>query len=273
MVEKYAVTDWKPKKLLKGKTIIVTGCSSGIGWETAKTIKKLGGDVLGVDLNMTTDNVDEFYKADLSDKMTIEALVDALPSGADGIANIAGVPPTAPADLVLKVNLVGLKYFTELMVPKLADGASIVNLASLAGFGWAEHVSQIKDSYDLDFHEIADFVHRYGIDQEQGRSYFFTKEALIVWTMKQRWEWRDRGIRMNSLSPGPVDTPILKDFLETLGDRADEDRRVMDRPGLPTDIAPAVCFMLSDMTTWMRGLNIPVDGGMSSHLLCKMHDL
>ena len=135
MVEKYAVTDWKPKKLLKGKTIIVTGCSSGIGWETAKTIKKLGGDVLGVDLNMTTDNVDEFYKADLSDKMTIEALVDALPSGADGIANIAGVPPTAPADLVLKVNLVGLKYFTELMVPKLADGASIVNLASLAGFG------------------------------------------------------------------------------------------------------------------------------------------
>ena len=226
MVKKYAVTDWKPKKILKGKKIIVTGCSSGIGWETAKDIKKLGGTVLGVDLNMTTDNVDEFYKADLSDKMTIEALVDALPSGVDGIANIAGVPPTAPAELVLKVNLVGLKYFTELMVPKLADGASIVNLASLAGFGWAEHIDQIKASYDLDFHEVANFVHRYGIDQEQGRSYFFTK-----------------------------------------------DRKVMDRPGLPTDVAPVVCFMLSDMTTWMRGLNIPVDGGMSSHLLCNIHNL
>lgn len=273
MVEKYEGIDLKPKKFLKGKTIIVTGCSSGIGWETAKTVKKLGGDVLGVDLNMTTDNVDEFYKADLSDKMTIEALVEALPSKVDGLANIAGLPPTAPPEAVLKVNLVGLKHFTELMIPKLANGASIVNLASLAGFGWQEHVDQIKASYELDFDGVSDFIHRYGIDQEQGRSYFFTKEALIVWTMKKRWEWRDRSIRMNSVSPGPVDTPILKDFIETLGDRAEEDMKVMDRPGLPTDIAPVVCFMLSDMSAWMRGLNIPVDGGMSSHLLCNIHDL
>jgi len=273
MVENYKIADWKPKRLLKGKTIIVTGCSSGIGWETAKTVKKLGGDVLGVDRNMTTDNVDEFYKADLSDKLTIKALVQALPDGADGIANVAGVPPTLPPETVLKVNLVGLKYFTELMVPKLADGASIVNLASLAGFGWADHVNQIKASYDLDFDGVPDFVRRYGIDQEQGRSYFFTKEALVVWTMKMRWEWRDRGIRMNSVSPGPVDTPILKDFIETLGERAEEDNRVMDRPGLPADIAPVVCFLLSDMSAWMRGLNIPVDGGMSSHLLCHIHDL
>jgi len=271
MTEQTADLGWKPKRILKGKRIIVTGCASGIGKETSRLIKSLGGDVIGVDRNMTTDYVDELYRADLSDKRSIKALVMALPNGCDGIANIAGLPPTLPAELVVKVNLVGLKFFTESMIPKLADGASIVNLASLAGFGWQQAIDQIKASEALDFHEVADFVHRHGIDQEQGRSYFFSKEALIVWTMQNRWTWRDRGIRMNAVSPGPVDTPILKDFLETLGERAEEDNRVMDRPGTPEDIAPIVAFLLSDMTTWIRGTNIPADGGMSSNILCDLH--
>ena len=106
-----------------------------------------------------------------------------------------------------------------------------------------------------------------------GRSYFFSKEALVAWTMRHRWTWRDRGIRMNAVSPGPVDTPILKDFIETLGARAEEDMRVMDRPGTAADIAPVVAFLLSDLSGWIRGTNIPVDGGMSSHLLCNLHGL
>jgi NAD(P)-dependent dehydrogenase (short-subunit alcohol dehydrogenase family) len=265
--------DWKAKKILKGKTIIVTGCSSGIGLETARTIKKLGGDVIGIDVNKTTEHVDELYIADLSDKRAIQALILALPKDTDGIANIAGLPPTAPAETVIKVNLVGLKYFTEGMIPKLANGASIVNLASLAGFGWSNSIAQIRESAYLDFDEVAGFVQRHGIAEEKGRSYFFSKEALVVWTMQNRWTWRDRGIRMNAVSPGPVDTPILKDFLETLGERAEEDRRVMDRPATPEDIAPVVAFLLSDMTTWIRGTNIPADGGMSSNILCGMHDL
>ena len=132
----WASRDWTYGKILRDKTIVVTGCSSGIGRDTAKLIKQLGGDVIGVDRNKTEDYVDELYLADLSDRRTIKALVHALPGRIDGIANIAGLPPTAPADLVVKVNLVGLKYFTELMVPKLNDNASIVNqprLPALAG--------------------------------------------------------------------------------------------------------------------------------------------
>jgi NAD(P)-dependent dehydrogenase (short-subunit alcohol dehydrogenase family) len=49
--------------------------------------------------------------------------------------------------------------------------------------------------------------------------------------------------------------------------------RVMDRPGRPEDIAPLAVFLLSDMTTWIRGTNIPVDGGMASNILCEMHGL
>lgn len=259
--------------LLNGKTIIVTGCASGIGRETARLCKAWGATVLGVDRTMTHEHVDELYKADLADPGMIRQLVQALPAGVHGIANIAGLPPTAPAELVLKVNLLGLKAFTLGMIPKLADGASIVNLASLAGFDWPNRVSSIHDSERLDFDGVADFVRSHDAGEAGGRSYFFSKEALVAWTLQNRWSWRERGIRMNAVSPGPVDTPILGDFIKTLGARAEEDMRVMDRPGTPADIAPVVAFLLSDQSAWIRGANLPVDGGMSSHLLCNIHGL
>ena len=263
--------DWTFGKILRGKVILITGCSSGIGRDTAKLVKQLGGDVIGVDLNKTEDYVDELYLADLSDRRTIEALINALPDGIDGIANIAGLPPTKQADLVLKVNLIGLKYFTELMIDKLNDNASIVNLASLAGFGWPESIDAIKASESLDFDGVERFMDKYNITNEDGRSYFFSKEALVVWTMKNRWTWRDRGIRINAVSPGPVETPILADFVQTLGERAEEDMSVNDRPGKTEDISPVVCFLLSDMTHWFRGANLMLDGGMSSHIYQNMH--
>ncbi len=259
--------------MLNNKTIIVTGCSSGIGAETARLIKEMGGTVIGIDRNETSENVDTFFQADLSNQESIDKLVESLPKEADGLANIAGVPPTAPAELVIRVNLVGLKYFTKKMVDGLADGASIVNLASLAGAGWQNAVDQIKDAADLDFDGVEDFVARHKITETQGRSYFFAKEALVVWTMQNRWTWRDRGIRMNSVSPGAVETPILQDFLDTLGKKAEESRKVMDRWGTPKDVAPVVVFLLSDMTPWIRGTNIPVDGGQVANVMCNMNGL
>jgi len=261
------------KDLVKGKRIVVTGSSSGIGLETARLLTDQGAEVLGVDLNKNFDHVEEFYRADLSDGRTLEALADVLPDGIDGLVNNAGLPPTRPAEKLLAVNLVAPKFLTNLLIPKLNDGASIVNVASLAGFGWPKAIDAIKASEALDFDGIGEFIRRWGVGNEGGRSYFFTKEAIIVWTMRNRWTWRDRGIRMNSVSPGPVNTPILGDFLETLGPRASEDARVMDRPGEATDIAPVIAFLLSDMTGWIRGTNIPADGGMSSNILCEMHGL
>lgn len=261
--------------MLDGKTIVVTGCSSGIGDRICREVARWGGSVIGVDRNDPTGGTAAglagFFRADLSGAAAIDSLVETLPAGADGLVNCAGLPPTAPAEQVLRVNLVGLKHLTQRLVGKLADGASIVNLASLAGFGWPQAVDQIKAAATLDFDGVAAFVAEHKVGNEGGRSYFFTKEALIVWTMQNRWTWRDRGIRMNSVSPGPVDTPILPDFIETLGERAEEDMRVMDRPGRPADIAPVVAFLLSDGAGWIRGTNIPADGGMSSHILCGMH--
>ena len=257
--------------MLQGKKIIVTGAASGIGAATAALLTRQGAEVIGVDIQRPAQFTGQFVQADLSRQDSIDALVAALPSGLHGLANIAGLPPTRPAPAVLRVNLVGLQYLTTQVLPKLADGASIVNLASLAGLGWADAKDTILASQGLGFDEVEAFCQQHGI--EGARSYFFSKAALIAWTLQNRWTWRARGIRMNAVSPGPVDTPILQDFIETLGARAEEDMRTMDRPGTPADIAPVVAFLLSDGSGWIRGANIPTDGGMYANVLCQMNGL
>ncbi len=257
--------------MLQGKTIVVTGAASGIGAATAALAAAWGAEVISVDIHTPARPVGRFLQADLSDPASIDRLVAALPPGANGLANIAGLPPTRPPAEVLKVNLVGLKYLTRQLVPKLADGASIVNLASLAGLGWADARTAVLAGSDLAFDDVAAFCRDHAI--EGARSYFFSKEALIVWTMQNRWTWRERGIRMNAVSPGPVDTPILPDFVATLGARVEEDMKTMDRPGTPADIAPVVAFLLSDGAAWIRGTNLPADGGMHANVLCQMHGL
>ncbi len=254
---------------LANRSVIVTGAASGIGKETAAELRRRGATVIGVDRNPAPE-VDEFFDVDLADPESIDRLIAELPSGADGLCNIAGVPPSEPAELVLKVNVLGLQRLTLGMVPKLADGASIVNLASMAGNGWRDNLEQIEEFSEVGWDEVADFVARHGIDGT-ARSYFLSKEVVVVWTMQNRWTWRDRGIRMNAVSPGPIETPILPDFIEMLGDRAQESLRSLERMGQPEDVAPVVAFLLSDEATWFRGANLTPDGGMGAHLALKRY--
>ncbi len=258
--------------MLKNKKIVVTGAASGIGAETAKIIKSQGAVVIGLDINEPEVDVDEYFRVDFRDPSSIETAVVVLPDGIDALCNVAGLPPTKDRVDVIKVNFLGLRHFTELLIDKLNDGASIVNVASLAGLGWPQATTQIKNLLALrNFNAVEELCKQNDVLQDGGRSYFYTKETLIVWTMMNRWTWRERGIRMNCVSPGPVETPILPDFLETLGERAKEDARIMDRPGRPSDIAPVIAFMCSDSSCWIRGANLPVDGGMYQHVLCNMH--
>jgi NAD(P)-dependent dehydrogenase (short-subunit alcohol dehydrogenase family) len=250
---------------LKDKTIIVTGAASGIGAESAKEIMAQGGRVVAVDRNAPDFATAAFHKVDLTDEAALDALISELAElRADGLANIAGVPPTAPPETVVTVNWVAARRLATGLAGRLAEGAAIVNLASLAGLGWEQETSAIRAAESLTHADVPAFCANFKITAEN--SYFFSKQALIAWTHKNRWTWRDRGVRMNAISPGPVETPILGDFLRTLGARAEEDMRIMDRPGRPTDIAPVVAFLLSPASGWIRGANIPVDGGMRAHI-------
>jgi len=259
--------------MLEGKTIVVTGCASGIGAETAAELRRQGAAVIGLDRHEGGD-VDRFVRVDLTDPDQIDAVLARLPDGLDGLCNIAGLPPTAPAETVVTVNAMAVRFLTEQIVPKLADGASITNVASLAGIGWQDAIPAISDLLAIDardFRAVPAFCERHGI--VGARSYFFSKEFVVAWTVTNRWTWRDRGIRMNSVSPGPVETPILPDFLATLGERAEEDMAIMDRPGRPSDIAPVIAFLQSDGSAWFRGANLTADGGMSSHIVAQRSGL
>jgi NAD(P)-dependent dehydrogenase (short-subunit alcohol dehydrogenase family) len=256
--------------LLSGKTIVVTGAASGIGAQTVRELQQAGAVVIGVDRN-PVPKADRYVAADLSQPTSISKALHEIGSGIDGLCNIAGLPPTRGAEPVLRVNFLGLRELTEGLIGQLRDGAAIVNLASLAGLGWAQAAPAIKALLALrDFEALDAYCREHAVDD--GRSYFLSKEALIVWTMLNRWTWRERGIRMNCVSPGPVDTPILGDFLATLGARAEEDMKVMDRAGTPADIAPLVAFLCSPQSAWIRGTNIACDGGMYAHVLTHMHD-
>ena len=95
------------------------------------------------------------------------------------------------------------------------------------------------------------------------RAYNFSKEAVIVWTMANSQRWWPRGIRLNSVSPGVIETPILTDFRESMGDDAiDWAIKAMGRVGKPSDIAPAIVFLASRATPWINGTNLIVDGGL-----------
>jgi len=260
--------------MLQGKTIVITGAASGIGRASAQLAAAQGAQIIAADIaSPPAGTPGQYLPLDVADAASIERFIAQLPSGIHGLVNCAGLPPTRPAAQVLKVNLVGPKRLTCRMIDKLADGASIVHLASLAGLGWVEAQAQaaIAASADLAFEDVEAFCQQHQI--EGGRSYAFSKEALIVWTLQNAWAWRERGIRMNAISPGPVDTAFLTDCIELLGKRAEDDLRIVGRAGTVEEIAPVVCFLLSDGANWICGANLPVDGGMFAHVLRQRHGL
>ncbi len=249
---------------MQGKTIIVTGAASGIGAATAKLLTERGASIIAFDRNPVTEHCDQFIEIDLSDEAAIAAAVRQFEGKADVLCNIAGVPPTAPPELVLNVNVVGLLQFTELVVPKLNDGAAIVNVASLAGATWQATIEKSKALLQLrSMAEVSGFIEEYSITDED--SYELSKEAVIVWTMQSWNRWEDRGIRINAVSPSATKTPILADFMETVAVRQQAKVKPMaglPGPGTAEDIAPVIAFLCSDDSRWLNGINIVADGGL-----------
>jgi NAD(P)-dependent dehydrogenase (short-subunit alcohol dehydrogenase family) len=249
---------------VQGKTIVITGVSSGIGSDTAKLLRLQGARVIGVDRNDPMLTLDGFVKADLSAPQTIDAAIAQLPQRIDALCNIAGVPGTAPVDLVARVNYLGLRHLTLGLLDRMGGG-SVVNIASILGAEWPARLEPHRAlAQTASFADGLAWLDQHPVPQASCYQYF--KEALIVWTTTQSQPiFMQHNVRMNCVAPGPVFTPILGDFVQMLGqERVEKDAHRMKRPAFSDEVAPVIAFLCSDAARWVSGINLPVDGGLAS---------
>lgn len=240
---------------LIGKTILVTGASSGIGKSVAILCSKMGADVYITARNeqRLQDTITEmpgetkhYLVADLTKQSSLETLSDELPK-LDGVVNCAGVGSNVVAknvnqeeiDRIFKPNFDApvLLQTTLLSKKKINKGASVVFIASMAA-------SSPTIGNGL---------------------YSASKGALISYAKCLGLELAPRKIRVNCISPAMVWTNFVKiDGLDEEMLKEDEKRYPLGRYGQPEDVAGLAAYLLSDQSVWMTNNNIEITGGVKS---------
>ena len=238
---------------LEGKVCVVTGAASGIGAETAARFRAEGARVVGVDLDPGSE-ADLALQADVSDAHQVEGIYTRAREEygrIDVLFNNAGISPQDDASVldtsveawqrVQDVNLTSVFLCCKYGIPHLLEGGggSVINTASfVATMGAA--TSQI--------------------------SYTASKGGVLALSRELGVEFARRGVRVNALCPGPVNTPLLQELFAK--DPPQAARRLvhvpMGRFADPHEIASAALFLASDESSYVTAQAFMVDGGISS---------
>lgn len=237
---------------LEGKTILVTGASSGIGRGIAVTCSKMGATViltgrnlmkLGASLALLEEGDHKMIAADLTNGESMSGMVSQLPA-LDGIVHCAGIGQRVlckmatdhDVDSVIDGNFKApVLLQTELLKQKkIKKGASIVFIASMAI--WSPSVGNAF--------------------------YSASKGAIVSYANCLALELAPRNIRVNCISPAMVWTDLIyQEGVEEEQLKEDESKYPLKRYGQPEDIANLAVYMLSDASTWMTGSNVKISGG------------
>jgi NAD(P)-dependent dehydrogenase (short-subunit alcohol dehydrogenase family) len=249
-----------------GKRILLTGASTGIGAACAQLFSAAGDEVITLDIQAAPAGSSRHLTCDLSDPASIDAAVAALDGNFDALLNVAGVPGTVDPLLIMKVNTIGLRRFTEAMRGRLNRGGAIVSIASIAGFNWARHLKDINELLAIDdFAQAVAWCEARGMDGNT--AYHFSKECVVVYTMQLAAMGPAAGVRANSVSPGPVATPLLPAFKEQAGaGQLDWVIGEIGRAAEPMDIANVVHYLATGPSDYVNGRDLIVDGGFSAGL-------
>tara|TARA_B110000908_G_scaffold147197_1_gene178702 strand:- start:144 stop:914 length:771 start_codon:yes stop_codon:yes gene_type:complete len=243
--------------------VVITGAATGIGAETVRILKKGGHEVHALDI-VEPANVDQWHQVDLANMEAIKAVCEKLEGSFDVLINNAGLPPRLDNQIqLLSVNIFGLREVTRQMLPKLNDGARIVSTASRAVLMWQENIKEVKALLNLEHPDgLPTFLAQRDIDPK--RAYNLSKEAVIAYTKSLTKLLLTRDIRINSVSPAPVATDILDDFMAALGERAAEAIALPGRAGKPEEVARVIAFLAGEDSSWIKGEDVLVDGGVSA---------
>lgn len=240
---------------LEGKKILITGASSGIGKATAIECSKLGASLIIVgrdkkrlnDVYEALDGKGHMQKIlDLTDSVALEKLVKEIPV-LDGCVNNAGIGGKLPIAFIkmkelasiLDINTLAPIMLTQLLLKnkKIQKGGSMVLTSSISGV------------FSVDIGNTM---------------YSVTKGAIDAFMRNAALELAVKGIRVNSVNPGMVDTPIndIDNFTEDQK-KKDIANYPLQRYGTPDDVAWAIIYLLSDASSWMTGTSLKIDGGYS----------
>ncbi|WP_328392671.1 coniferyl-alcohol dehydrogenase [Nocardia sp. NBC_00416] len=246
-----------------GKRVVVTGCASGIGACVVNQLRHLGAEIVGLDLLRPGTELDEFHEMDQADPESIDRAVRRVGSGVDALFNIAGVSSGIGDPLrVLTINFLGLRHFTESLVPEMAPGSAVVSVSSLAAAGYLENRWAVKGL--LETESMADGIRWATANPESTADggYRLSKEAIILYTVRQSVELAARGIRMNCTGPGVTETPILDQLRTAYGqDYLDGIPKPLGRAADPVEQASALLFLNSRAAGYITGQVLWVDGG------------
>ena len=248
-----------------GRIVLVTGAATGMGAETAALLVDAGAEVHALDIAEVTGPVAGSQRVDLGDPTSIDGVLDALPERIDAVMNCAGIPGGTRFDArtVMRVNFLGLRHLTEAIFDRIPSGGSVTSIASLAGGGWTNHVTELTELLATgDFRAAEAWLD--GRDDLIGDGYGFSKECVQYWTMWRSVTAIKSGVRINSICPGVTDTAIMADFRQAMGDNAIEmtAEAGIGRLATADEMAPAMAFLGSEgAASYVNGVNLDIDGG------------